>query len=61
MGQVQDLKAARQAFPKATLNQKRRRAQQNDSQRHAGSGVGVPKTLYGLGPAADLLNLIQHQ
>ena len=61
VGEAQDLEAPGQALGEAPLDQQRRRGHQHDLQGCFVAGVGVPEAFHGLGPAVDLVDLVERQ
>ena len=61
MGEAQDLEAPGQTLGEAPLDQQRRRGHQHDLQGYFIAGVGVPEAFHGLGPAVDLVDLVERQ
>ena len=61
MGQPQHLEATGEALAQAALDEEGGGAQQDDLQRPARPGVGVPQALDRLGPARHLLHLVEHE
>lgn len=59
--QVQELEATGQALGQSACDQQGCRAEQHHLERNAMARVVVPQPLGGLGPARDLLNLVEHE
>ena len=55
------LKPARQTLGQAGLDQKGRRAKQNDMKRPLLAGIGIPQTLYRIGPTRNLLDFVNNK
>jgi len=56
---VQHLEAAGEAFRQPTLDKQWSGAEDQDAERGAGARVFIPQAFYRLGPAGDLLDLVE--